>query len=104
MIRNYTRSRVLRTGEPKKPGSTAMQKRKAAGVATNYALMLQIYCINKKEAEKNKELKYIKPRAGRSISAASKPSYSISAMIASFFNESLLLLKKVRPGVAIITE
>lgn len=104
MRRNTTQLRNLRTGKPKNPGLKTNPGRKSAGVATNYSMMLQIYCLNKKEAAIKKELKHEKLILNRSIPTASKPSYSITAMIVSFLNESLLLLKKLRPGVTMITE
>ncbi|MEJ7678221.1 MAG: hypothetical protein WKG06_10245 [Segetibacter sp.] len=94
----------MKTGKPRNPGLKTNRRRKSAGLATNYGMMLQIYCLNKNEETMKKGLKYEKLVSGKSIPAASKPSYSISAMVVSFLNESLLLLKKVRPGVAIVTE
>ncbi len=103
MRRKYTHFRNLRTGKPKNPGLKTNRRRTASNLVTNYELMLQLYCL-KKEATIKKELKYQKLSSGKLVAAASKPSYSISAMISSFVSESLLLLKKVRPGIAIVTE
>lgn len=104
MRRNTTQFRNPKTGKPKNPGLKTNRKRTASSLSSDYGMILQIYCLNKKEGTTKKELKYEKLISGKSISATAKPSYSIPAKIVSFFNESLLLLKKIRPGVAMVTE
>ena len=104
MRRKTTQLRNFKTGKPKNPGLKTNRSREVRGIVTNYQLMLQIYYLTKKEQATKKELKYEKLYAGKSIPATSKPSYSISATIISFLNDSLLFLKKVRPGVAVVTE
>ncbi len=103
MRRNYTHLSNLKTGKPKNQYLKRNRRRTPSTLAANYGLILQLYCLNKEGAIK-KGLKYEKLYLGKSIPAASKSSYSISAMIVSFLNESSLLLKKIRSGVAIVTE
>lgn len=54
MRRNTAQLRNLKTGKPKNPGLKTNPVRKSAGLATNYGMMLQIYCLNKKEAAKKR--------------------------------------------------
>ena len=104
MTKKSTQIRNLRTGKPKNPSVTSNRRRKGLDLETNYAIMLQLYYINKKEASMKKHVKCEKLFSAKSIPAAPKPSYSISAKIHSFVSDSLLLLKKLRPGIAMVAE
>ena len=101
MKNNRTGLRRLKAGRPKTIANDSSRKRFSTGVSTNYKMMLEIYCINKKEASGKKDLKYqgvgLAKRGGSSV----KPSFSISAAVISFFEESLLLLKKLKPRIAV---
>jgi len=63
-------------------------------------MMLELYCINRKELFVKKELTYITTSRPKPASLRIKAAFSVTAAVASFFEESLLLLKKLRPGLA----
>ena len=104
MKKNTTQPGRLRAGIPKTVGLNSHRKSFSPNVSTNYKLLLEIYCINKKEADMKKELKphsVIRRRSpARTIK---KPSFSVTTTVISFFHESLLLLKKMKPGIAMAT-
>lgn len=92
-IRRFTagRPRVLRTS-----------RRSSSTIATNYKMMLEIYCINKKNAAK-RSLTCEKARLHPSVSTTVKPEFSISSALVAFLEESFLLLKKLKPRFAMAT-
>ncbi len=104
MTRNYTQLRNLRTGKPKNPGLKTNRRKTSSRLTIDYGLMLQLYYLNKKEATMKRELKYEKLFTKDSLPNTSKPSYIISGKLVSFYNESLLILKKLRQGIAMVTE
>ncbi len=103
MTRNYTQLRNLRTGKPKNPGLKTNRRKTSSRLTIDYGLMLQLYYLNKKEATMKRELKY-ELFNKNALPNTSKPSYVISGKIISFYNESLVLLKKLRQGIAMVTE
>lgn len=104
MPRNYTQLRNLRTGKPKTPGLKTNRRKTSSRLTTDYGLMLQLYYLNKKEATMKRELKYEKLFTKKTLPNTPKPSHVISGKIVSFYNESLVLLKKLRQGIAMATE
>jgi len=100
MKNNITHSRRLKAGRPKTAGLNTTRRSFSPGIATNYKKMLELYCINKEEASAKKDLKYQRLNVRKSVRPAAKPSFSIAAAIISFFEESLLLLKKLKPRMA----
>jgi len=99
MRNKNTSIRIPKAGRPKRAGNKN-RKTFSPGISANYRIMLELYCINKKEAVAKKELKHQRLRLRRSVNPAQKSSYSITAAIISFFEESLLFLKKSKPGMA----
>src|SRR4051812_7528196 len=101
MKNNSTGLRQLKAGRPKTVANDSSRKSFSTGASTNYKMMLEIYCINKKEASGKKDLKYQRIGVGKRSSSGVKPSFSIATVIISFFEESLLLLKKLKPRIAV---
>ncbi len=103
MRNNITSLRRLKAGKPKNEGLNTNRKNFSPAISTNYKIVLEIYCLNKKKVSEKKELKYQRLGRRKSVNTTVKPSFSISAAVISFFEESLLLLKKLRPGMAMET-
>lgn len=101
MKNKNTQLRRFKAGTPKSAGLNSSRKNFSPRISTNYKMMLELYCLNKKEAA-SKGLKYQRLGA-RTVSSTAKPAFSISAAIVSFFEESFLLLKKVKPRMAMAT-
>jgi len=102
MKENKTHAKRLKAGRPKTPG---LKKRTTSlsGVSTNYKIMLELYCINKKEGLHKDELKYHAVGVRKGATAEARPSFSIAATILSFFEESLFFLRKSKAGMAMAT-
>lgn len=103
MRNNITPLRRLKAGRPKNAGFNTTRKNFSPAISTNYKMVLELYCLNKKEVSAKKELKYPRLRRHKRVSTTVKPSFSILAAVISFFEESLLLLKKLKPGMAMET-
>lgn len=102
MRNNTTYVRTFNAGRPKSGINTA-RKRSSSNISTNYKMMLELYCINKKEVLASRQLKYQRLHERRSASTTAKPAFSLSAAIVSFFEESLFLLKKPKPQIVMAT-
>lgn len=102
MKNNNAHLRRYRTGRSKSLALRTNKRRFSSNISENYLMMLQIYCLNKKEAAAKKELRY-EGRIRRPANAAAKPSLSISATIISYLNENLSLFKKGKTGMAMAT-
>lgn len=103
MRKNITPLGRLKAGRPKTTGLKTHRKNYSSGISTNYKIMLEIYCINKKEAGAKRELKYQSLGVRKSVSRTVNPSFSIRGAISSFFEESLLLFRKLKPRMAMAT-
>ena len=101
MKNNSAGLRQLKAGKPKTVVNNNSRKSFSADVSTNYKMALEIYCINKQEVSVRKELKYQGINLRKRDVSNVKPSFSIATAIISFFEESLLLLKKLRPRIAV---
>ena len=104
MRNNSTHLRRFTAGPPKKPGSNTVRKTFSPNISTNYRMMLELYCINKESTSK-KDLRYRRLGVRKPVRSAEKPVFVMTTVIA-FFEESLLLLKKLKPkfAMAAVTE
>lgn len=98
MKNNNAHLKRFKTGRAKSLKRTNRKKISAA-ISENYLLMLQIYCLDKKEATMKSKLRY-KGTTGRSVSPAVKRNHSLFAAIVSFVNEYLFLLKRGKTAMA----
>ncbi len=103
MRNNITPLRRLKAGKPKSRGLKTSRRNFSGSISTNYKIMLELYCITKEESSAKKVLKYQRLGKSKSVSGTVKSSFSISTAVISFFEESLLLLKKLKPGFAMAT-
>jgi hypothetical protein len=101
MRNNTTPLRRFNAGRPKGGGLNPGRKTFSPKVSTNYKMMLELYCINK-EANSKKDLRYQRSATRKRVNTAEKPAFLITTVI-SFFEESLLLLKKLKPRFAMAT-
>ncbi len=104
MKSSYT---ALKNFEAGKPGRSVLKKNRrrfSSHLPGNYSTMLQLYYLNKKQALPKKELTYTRLTAGKAIKKTSNPSFSILAWFAPFFSMNVSLLKKVKQGIALVTE
>jgi hypothetical protein len=85
-----------------RPRVLTTSRRSSSTLAVNYKMMLEIYCINKRNAIK-KPLSCERALLHPSISTTVKPEFSISSALVAFFEESFLLLKKLKPRFAMAT-
>jgi hypothetical protein len=97
----------LKKFETGKPGRSVLKKNRrkfSSHLPGNYSTLLQLYYLNKKQALPKKELTYTRLTSGKAGKKISKPSFSISAWVASFLTINVSLLKKVKQGIALVTE
>lgn len=104
MRRNTTRFRKFKTSIPKSHLLKKHRKKFSSSLSTNYALMLQLYYLNKKQAATKKELRYEKLSLGFAAKTSSKSSLPGVAWVAYIFTESFSFFRKTRPGIALATE
>jgi len=104
MKRNYTSPTQYKSGKPRIPVLYTNRKKFPSDLSDNYKMILQIYCLNKKEACTKKEIKYEKLPLGATDKNISKSSFSILTLVTSFFTSNLNLFKKVRQEISVVTE
>lgn len=102
MRNRSTQLRRFKAGPPKGARLETGRKTFSGDISTNYKIMLELYCINK-EAMAKKDLRYQRLTTRKPAQTIFKPAFSISAAMTSFFEESLLLLKKLKPKLAMAT-
>lgn len=103
MRRNITPQRNFKTGRLKSTALKTTRKKTSSSLANNYELVLQLYCLNKKQAIK-KELKCEKLPSVTASQTETKPVFSITAWIVPFFTANFSFMKKVRQGISLVTE
>jgi hypothetical protein len=101
MRTNTTHLGRFKAGPPKSTALNARRKTFSPNISTNYKMMLELYCINK-EAKAKKDLRYQRASRPKAARATERPVFLITTVI-SFFEESLLLLKKLKPKFAMAT-
>ncbi len=104
MKSSYTALKKFETG---KPGVSVLKKNRrrfSSHLPGNYSMLLQLYYLNKKQARPKKELTYTRLNSGKAGKKMSKPSFSLSAWFAPFLSINVSLLKKVKQGIALVTE
>jgi hypothetical protein len=103
MKSNITQTRNFKAGSPKSTLLKTTNKRFSPILASNYKVVLQLYCVNRKKAIK-KELKCERVSSHIAHKSISTPSFSIFAWMTPFFTVNVALFKKLRQGIALVTE
>ena len=101
-MKNRTHLKRFKAGPPKRARLNIGRKRFSPDISANYKMILEMYCLNKQAVAK-KDLRYQRLGISKRVSVAKKPSFSISSVVTSFYEESLLLLKKLKPKFAMAT-
>lgn len=105
MKNRTTHLRRFKAGPPKRARLNISRKSFSPDISANYKMILEMYCLNKQAVAK-KDLRYQRLGISKQVTASKKPAFSISAVVTSFYEESLLLLKKLKPrfAMASVTE
>ena len=102
MKNKTTHLQRFKAGPPKLSRLNTYRSSFSPDISANYKMILELYYLNKQQSAR-KDLRYQRLGAGKRVTVAKKPSFSISNAIASFYEESLLLLKKLKPKFAMAT-
>lgn len=104
MKSNNTQLIKYKTGRPESRVLTTNRKKFSSNLPGDYSMMLQLYCLNKQQTLPKKELTYVKLTPNAVAKTKPKRLLSIPVRLAAFFTTNFAVIKKVKQGIALVTE